>query len=70
MKKPTVLIERAESLNTLKVSLINTLGVCCKSYLFYNFIGNGDSLAMMTNEWVNFGLFPSNGLKGVIEIKP
>jgi hypothetical protein len=68
MNKRTVTISPSESSNILIVELINTLGVRCRKFHFYNFIDNGDALTKMAGEWVNFGLFPTEYSKGLIEI--
>lgn len=49
------------------VKLINTFGVVVAKYGYYNFIGNGDSLALACNEWANHGIFPDS-MKGLVRI--
>ncbi len=51
----------------LQVNLINTLGVCVAQYKYWNYIDNGDSLALCCDNWVNYGLFPDVG-RGLVKI--
>ena len=65
--KPKVEITAIDGV-TFRVNLINTLSQTVKSYIYYNYIDNGDGLARTCNEWVTFGFFPNN-VKGLIEDK-
>lgn len=49
--------------NCFRVELVNTLNEVVATYTYFNyfnFIGNGDMLARVCSEWINFGIFPGN----------
>jgi hypothetical protein len=49
------------------VEFVNTLGVVVAKYGFYNYIGNGENLAMACDTWVNSGTLPPE-MKGLVKL--
>ncbi len=50
--------------NCLTVYFLDKNGGTVRKAQFWNFIGNGDTLARVSSEWINNGLLPIREEKG------